>query len=68
MFTQGRIVQGQLVFDAVIDRARDADSSSLSQPFDTCGDINSVSVDPLFLFNYISEVDTDTKYHLAVFR
>jgi hypothetical protein len=68
MLAQGLIAKGKFVLDAVIDGAGDTDSSSLSQPFHAGRDVYSIPVYPLSLLDYISKVDTDTKFHPAVFR
>ena len=49
MFTYRLITQGQLVFDAVEDRSRVANTTSLSQLFHTSRDIDPVALDPISL-------------------
>ncbi len=68
MFTKRLITQGQLVFDAVVDRSRDANTTSPSQLFYTNRDIDPVALDPISLFNYAPQLDTDPKFHPAVIR
>jgi len=51
-----------------MDGAGDADSPSLSQSFDTSRNVDPIPVDPLFLLDYISKVNADTKFHPAVIR
>ncbi len=68
MLAQGLIAQGELVLDAVIDSPGDADSSSLSQSFDTSRNVDPIPIDPFFLLDYISKVNADSKLHPAVFR
>ena len=55
MFTYRLITQGQLVFDAVIDGAGDASSSSLSQSFHAGRDIDPVANETRFRSAEIGE-------------
>jgi len=68
MFTKRLITQGQLFLDAFVDRSRDANTTSLSQLFYRSRDIDPVALDPISLFNYVPQVDTDPKFHPAVIR
>ena len=66
MFTYRLITQGQLDFDAVVDRFRDANTTSLRRLFYTSLDIDFVALDPISLFNYIPQADAHPKSLLRV--
>ena len=58
----------QLVFHLIISPTGYADTTSIGKGFDTSGNVDTVSVDSTVFINDISEIDTNTKLHLAVIR
>jgi hypothetical protein len=62
------IFQPQLVLDLIIDSARDANASPLSETLYPGRYVNTISVYASLLLNHIPKVDTNPKLHLAGWR
>jgi hypothetical protein len=57
----------QFFHDVIVNAARDADTSGVCQPFQTCGDIHPVAENIPVLQHDVADVDADAKLHSAIF-
>ena len=58
----------QLAADLIVDGIGNEHATRLSQSFQPGRDVDAVTVDPGFVVDHISQIDTDTKQHAATLR
>jgi hypothetical protein len=59
---------GQLAADLIVDGIGNEHATRLGQSFQAGRDVDAVTVDPAFVVDHISQIDTDAKPHAATLR
>jgi len=60
------VFQLHFVLDMFVNSSRDAYAAAVSQTFQTRGNVDPVTVNAVFFFHHIPQVDPDAKLHAAI--
>ncbi|MEJ2235302.1 MAG: hypothetical protein P8X67_15380 [Syntrophobacterales bacterium] len=68
LFPKELVSQRKLVFDLIEYGTRDADPSRVSKALYSGSYVDSIAIYTIFFMDHITKVDSNTKFHLAIFR